>query len=487
MSSSADRLSHLSLRAQRSEPTLQHYCPDGIQFHRDVIRLIRREWNYRRDGLLEILLDGGLGSAKSTLLAHLAITHCLQNVGARCGIVRRSMPDLRGTLWKAIVEHLHDRETADIKPLREGVDYHINLTTGTITFEETGSEIVCISWADRRYKRVRSLNLSMLIIEEGAENDEEDEEGFVEASNRLLRVPGVVENVLIIATNPDDPDHWLYRRYYDERRQHANRFVFTSLTRDNPYLDPNYEPGLRSKMDARQVQRFLEAKWIRLVVDRVYYAYGDENFRPNQSYRIDPKRPIMISWDFNISLGKPLSVALMQESKNAFHVFAEIVVEGMRTEASCDELAARGFLDLPCSRFVVCGDATGKANDTRSNMSDYDIITKFLSNYRRRSDGKQLAFDPKYDLWVPRSNPPIRTRHNLVNGLCQNSLGERRLFVYREAPIADQGMRKVSLVKGGQYLENDKFAYQHISTAIGYACHAHELFANYQPTKVRQL
>jgi len=121
------------------------------------------------------------------------------------------------------------------------------------------------------------------------------------------------------------------------------------------------------------------------------------------------------------------------------------------------EMKARGLLDYP-TNYVVHGDATGKARNTRSVQSDYDIIQDFLEDERVR-----------FDIDVPRSNPPIRTRHNVVNGTICSKSGSRRLFVYKDAPTVDEGLRLTSLKKGAQYLEDDSKSFQHITTALGYS------------------
>ena len=69
---------------------------------------------------------------------------------------------------------------------------------------------------------------------------------------------------------------------------------------------------------------------------------------------------------------------------------------------------------------------------------------------------------------VPRSNPPVRTRHNIVNAYCQNDLGQHRLTVYAKCKTLDKGLRLTALKKGGSYIEDDSKPYQHITTALGY-------------------
>lgn len=482
MSTVADRLASLPKRIRDSRPTLTAFCPDGIPYQRKVLRLVRRDFDYSKASL-EILLSGSYGSAKSVLLAHLAVTHCLMYPKARVGIVRRALPDLKATLFKEILEHIEE-------DLREGFDYTVNVTRASIRFSN-GSEIVGISWADRKYKRVRSLKLSMVIIEEAVENDDRDREGFMELKARLRRLPHVRENVLICATNPDDPSHWLYDYFIGPNeggKQHPSRYVFYSLTEQNIYLDPVYIAQLRKDLDPRAARRYLGGEWLELTKDKVYYAYSSAvNYRPKQ-YMWDLRQPLFLSWDFNIGAGKPLSACAFQWIDDEFHFFSEVVIEGVRTEDSLVELAERGILDLPFPQFIVCGDATGKRRDTRSLHDDYSIIMGFLQKYRTKrkgDDGEPCALNVAK--WVPLANPPVRERHNRVNAYCLNDAGDHRLFVYAQAPKLAKGMRLVELREGGQYIEDDSKDYQHVTTAAGYGVMACLTFGKRAPQTTREL
>jgi hypothetical protein len=69
---------------------------------------------------------------------------------------------------------------------------------------------------------------------------------------------------------------------------------------------------------------------------------------------------------------------------------------------------------------------------------------------------------------VPRSNPPIRERHNIVNAYCTNSINQHRLFIYEKCKILNEGMKLTALKKGAEYIEDDSKEYQHVTTALGY-------------------
>jgi hypothetical protein len=140
-----------------------------------------------------------------------------------------------------------------------------------------------------------------------------------------------------------------------------------------------------------------------------------------------------------------------------FHVFAEVVINNCRTVDVMEELWSKGLLSER-HEYHVEGDASGSSRDTRSALSDYQIILKYLQN-------KNM----KVVYRVPPTNPAVRYRHNKVNAYCLNGIGERRLFVYQGCSTLDEGLRLVKLKKGSNYIEDDSKHFQHVTTALGYA------------------
>jgi hypothetical protein len=166
--------------------------------------------------------------------------------------------------------------------------------------------------------------------------------------------------------------------------------------------------------------------------------------------------------DFNRSAGKPMSAAVGQYIHGKFHIARSFLIDGGRTQDVMDEIASAGYLDINTT-VKIYGDASGKHTDTRNNRSDWDIITEYIVNYRRR-DGQRIILDNQ----VPLSNPPIRSRHNVFNALCKNALGEVNVFIYSEAKDADKGFRLTKLKSGAELIEDDSMREQHVTTAITY-------------------
>lgn len=434
-----------------SRPTFCAFSPDAIHWQREVVDYLR-DFDYSK-GNAEVLLSGSYGSAKSTLLAHLIVRHCLENKRARVGIGRLAMPDLKRTLWREVLEHIAE-------DFIEGVHYKINRSTMTLTWRN-GSEIICLSWADQQFGKFRSLNLSMFVLEEVTEDENAPNElnfkAFKVLKSRLRRLPHVKTNLFIGATNPGPPSHWAYKYFIEGQEKYATRRVFYSRTEDNIFLDPVYREQLKQDLSPKEAERYLEGRWVEIAGEVVYYEYRSAEQYRRREYKVDPNHPIIISWDFNIGEGKPMSAILAQHIADEFHIFDEIVIDGARTVDTIDEAAARGYL-RPEWSYVICGDASGKNSDTRSRKSDYEIIT---SEFQKRS--------LRYQYLVPPANPPIRTRHNRVNTYCRNAAGQTRLWVYEAAKTVDEGLRLVKLKAGANIIEDDSKRYQHCTTALGYA------------------
>ena len=439
----------------RSTPSFNEFDPNIIPFQKNVMLDFRCNLDYKL-GVQELLFSGTIGSAKSLLAAHIIVCHCVENTRARFLLGRLTLPDVKATIFNLVCEHL------DGSQFVKGIDYFVREDTGYIYFRN-GSEIICRSWADKKYEKVRSLALSGACIEEAIENRGDHQRAISEIKQRVGRLPHIKNNIIIYCTNPDGPSHWLYKYFFESDSK--TRHVYKSKTEDNPFLPEWYIEQLKKDLDPREARRMLYGEWIEINKERIYYAYDiDANFI-KKDYILNTNLPISISFDFNIGHNKPMSCVFGQHNPvtDTHHFFDEVIIHGARTESVLDDAAARGLLDYNVE-YEVFGDATGAARHTNSIHSDYDIIRNFLNKYKRK-DGRGLVYRMK----VPLSNPPIRERHNIVNAYCMNSLGQRRLFVYQKCKTLHEGMKLTALKEGSHYQENDSFFYQHCTTALGYA------------------
>lgn len=438
----------------KSTPNFEEFNPWILPFHSQVIEDIRYNLDFSI-GTHELLFSGSVGSGKSLLAANIAVVHALMYPRAKILIGRRGLPDLKDTLFQKIVEHLeHER-------LRDGIDYKINYSSAYIEFSN-GSQILGKSWADKKYRKFRSLELSLAIIEEAVENTGDDYKALEEIRQRVGRQPHIKQNMILYCTNPDGPSHPLYKYFFD--KPSPTRHVYFSLTEQNPFLPVTYIQQLKRDLPPKEAERMLYGRWIEIDKERLYYAYNEATNFKRVPYRIRNDLPISISFDFNIGIGKPMSCCLSQYDRatDTFHFFDEVIVHGFRTLDTLEEMSGRGIFEHN-NLFEINGDSTGGSRSTNSNWSNYDIIENFLSNYRTKTGSKL-----NYRTLVPKSNPPIKERHNIVNAYCSNALNEHRLFVYEKCEKLNEGMKLTTLKKGADYIEDDSYENQHVTTALGY-------------------
>ena len=430
---------------ENSTPTLSQFNPKIIPYQYEVIRDVRKVYDYSL-GVHEILLSGSVGSAKSLLMAHLALTHCLSYNHARVMLGRRSLPDLKDTLVTKILEHMGD--------LKEGLHYKYNNASSKITFYN-GSEIMCRSWSDKRYNKLRSLELSAAFVEELTENNSEEFNLFYkELRARVGRLPHIKETFICCATNPDAPSHSAYDYFIDTKI--PTRHVYYSVTTDNPFLPEWYIEQLKETFTEREARRMIYGEWIEIQTDVIYYAF-DQDASYLESYEINPNHPIIVSYDFNIGIDKPMSVCFSQYIRGTFYVFDEIIMYGSRTQDTIDEAISRGIINYD-NHYIIRGDATGAHRTTNYNKSDYDVIASELH-----------LRDYSFNIDIPKKNPPVRKRHLLVNGKLMNSKGETNVKIVKDkCPTLWKGLRLTKLKKGSAYVEDDSDSWQHVTTGLGY-------------------
>lgn len=436
-----------------STPSVSQFDPTIIRSQIEAIKLVRRQFPYDEGRVLELLLSGSVGSAKSLVMAHLAVTHCLLYPRARFLYGRKALPDLKDTLIEKTMEHLEG-------DLVDGIDFHYNKTKAEFEFSNR-STIVTRSWADKKYKKFRSLELSAAAIEELTENDSKEFEKFYpEMRARVGRLNHVPESFIVCASNPDSPAHSAYDYFINT--DNPNRRVIYSLTSENPFLPKGYVDGLLQVYTKQEAERMIYGRWVEISKDVIYYAYCDTK-NVIRSYSPDPLHPVILSFDFNIGDGKPMSMLAMQYIDDVFYVFDECIVHGARTEDILEEAYGRGLITHQY-QYVIHGDATGRRRSTNYNKSDYDVIQKFMANCHGDYN-KRITFTED----VPKVNPHVRERHIMVNGQLQSADNKRKILISENCTILRKGMRLTALKKGGAYVEDDNNEYQHCTTALGYA------------------
>ena len=453
-----------------SVPAFHEFKPLDWQYR--LIYDIEKRYDYSL-GPQMVLCSGTVGSSKSCAVAFATVKHAVTYSNTNIVLGRLALPDLKKTLFADVLEMLGGT-------FKEGRDFVANRTQASIQLAN-GTNFIPATWIDKRYgSKFRSLRVSMIAIEEIVESDENYWGWFDEAISRLGRVPHVKQNLLIAATNPDEPSHPVHKYWQDNCHKHykgystdgKNRHIYYSSIKDNPYLPDYYESALRDSMDPQMAQRMLDGKWTYIGKDRCYYAYKPADHVVDK-LEVDPKLDLCLCFDFNIAKDKPMSSCIMQFDRGAndavpqdrrFKVLDEVCIEGMRTLNAMEAWADKGWFDLPHNpRISVYGDAAGNHRHTAALRTDYEIIRHFIENYDRK-DGKKIQFRQR----VQRKNPSLRERHNVVNSQLKNADGIIRVAIAKRCKNVCAGLASTRLKDVTAYVEDQTTDGQDMASAISY-------------------
>jgi hypothetical protein len=268
-------------------------------------------------------------------------------------------------------------------------------------------------------------------------------------------------NQQLFTTTLDEPTAWLHERVVENVNDEFDEVMYAT-TYDNPYLPKGFVERLKAQYSEPMFQRMCLSQWVSLYTGLLYKAFS-RALHVSLEADFDPALPVLWTHDFNIGQDKPISSTFAQIKKGVdgkgnvrpeLHFFDEIVIDSADTNDVAQECKGKEWLPRMQNKMIIYGDASGKAKDTRSKKSDYIILAENGFSIQK----------------VPLQNPPIRDRHNSVNGMLKNAEGDVRLKVHPRCKTLIKGFETTKAKKGAQYIE-DETREQHITTAAGYLIH----------------
>jgi phage terminase large subunit len=219
-----------------------------------------------------------------------------------------------------------------------------------------------------------------------------------------------------VTSTPNGQD-WLYRTFKTNPKFYS--IIFQSA-RENPHLPLDFIESLESTYDERLASQEIDGRIISVQFGRTYYKFSNmHNVRDKYVY--DPRRPLLISWDFNEG-ALPLSMIISQEFFNPISGAAEIqaideIVEPYSdTERHCSIFLER-YPNHP-STIEIYGDAYGGKTTSRS---DYQMMVDELTREAYREE--------EIILCVADGNPQQKDRVASTNAMLRNKKKIRRAFV----------------------------------------------------------
>jgi hypothetical protein len=379
--------------------------------------------------------SGPIGSGKSQALCQEAIRLSYINQG-RLGLLGApTYPMLRDATMAALFEILE----------LNAIPYEHNKGDNMLIFKDTGSRVLFRPVDE--FERLRGTNLAWFGLDELTYTQEES---WLRLEGRL-RDPKATELCGFGVWTPKGFD-WVYRKFISDvvpgygavqAKPFENRHL---LARVDDFYD-----RLKGSYDESFYQQEVLGSYLSMQGGKVYTAFDRRlhvlPLTPN------PNLPLQWALDFNVD---PMSSVIVQTVRDVVHVLDEIVIRHATTDQACEEFQKR-FLFHPAG-IEIYGDASGSAAQT-TGASDYQMVRDHFAAHS--------ATEVLYK--VPRANPAIRDRVNLMNRTLKNAAGKVGLLADPKCKELILDFEQVSYKQDSTVVDKDRDrARTHLSDALGY-------------------
>jgi hypothetical protein len=183
-----------------------------------------------------------------------------------------------------------------------------------------------------------------------------------------------------------------------------------------------------------------------------------------QTLRMEQNSPLLWALDFNVD---PMSSVVVQLAGTKILVLDEIVLRHASTLEACEEFSRR--FPNHSAGLVVYGDASGNTQQT-TGASDYQIVKDFF----RARYGTRVSYK------VPKANPVVRERLQLVNSKLRTAAGEIHMLVDGKCKELITDFEQVAYKEDTNAIDKEKDRRRtHLSDALGYV-----LWQEFRPAPV---
>jgi hypothetical protein len=325
-----------------------------------------------------------------------------------------------------------------------GLPYELNKAEHVLTFTDTRSRVLFRPVEE--FDRLRGTNLAWFGVDELTYAPEE---AWLRLEGRL-RDPKATRLCGFGVWTPKGRD-WVWRKFIAEETKHyevilaapyENRFVLDRI--------PDFYERLKSSYDGNFFAQEVLGQYIHAPEGLVYFAFNREKHLIDAD--VDSKENLLWALDFNVT---PMSSVVAQRAGDGLQVLDEIVLRRSSTAEACEEFIARWGHHGRTVR--VFGDASGRSRRT-TGSSDFEIVERELT-----------AAGLRVEIRVPRANPPVRDRTNLVNAMLGDAGGRVRLRLNRKCRELIQDFEEVRYKPGSTVMDKDRDPDRtHVSDALGY-------------------
>ncbi len=379
--------------------------------------------------------SGPIGSGKSQALCHEAIRLTYLNPG-RVGLIGApTYPMLRDATQHALFEILNANK----------IPYEYSKSENTLVMKDSRSKILFRPLDD--FERLRGTNLAWFGLDELTYVPEA---AWLRLEGRL-RDPKATRLCGFAVWTPKGYD-WVYQRFVSEPK--AGYEMIVAKPNENRFLlqrIPDFYDRLKGSYDEKFYQQEALGQYLHMRGGLVYHTF--DRMDHVMELRPDPNVRLLWALDFNVD---PMSSVVAQIRRGKVCALGEIVLRHATTEEACSAFHEKfGRHEAGLS---VYGDASGNSSQTTGN-SDYQIIRQFL----RTNSNTPVEFR------VPRANPLVRERVNLMNAKLRPAAGEIQMAVDPGCTELIKDFEQVAYKEDSNVIDKDRDRSRtHLSDALGY-------------------
>lgn len=379
--------------------------------------------------------SGPIGSGKSAALCHEVIRKAYQNPGCMGLLGAPTYPMLKDATQRALVEVLDNNE----------LPYTWNRSESFIELTQCQSRILLRSLEE--YERLRGTNLAWFGVDELTYCRED---AWLRLEGRL-REPKAKQPSGFGVWTPKGKD-WVQRRFLEAATEdYAVVLAKPSENRHVLATDPNFYTRLKSTYSDAFFRQEVLGEYVISNGLRVYTGFKRETHV--EPLEIVHSLPLLWTLDFNVN---PFCTLICQRVGDTLHVVDELVLQGARTVDMARDMDDRH--GQSGHGLVIYGDATGAAEHTSGG-----------SNFKQLLAQLKPAKWKYIHLRVPRRNPQVVARLNVVNRLLESTDAKMRMKVDPRCHWLIADLEQVQFRADGQTLDKSKDALRtHVSDALGY-------------------
>ena len=378
--------------------------------------------------------SGPIGSGKSVALCQEAIRLSYMNPGRMGLIGAPTYPMLRDATQPLLFDILEG----------DKIPFEHNKADNIVRMLDTGTRIVFRPLDD--YERLRGTNLAWFGVDELTYTPEA---AWLRLEGRV-RDPKASRLCGFAVWTPKGYD-WVYERFIVTPKPGYQAII--AKPNENRHLlkqVPDFYDRLKDSYDEKFFQQEVLGQYLNMQGGRVYHAFSRADHLAD--LKVDPWLPLLWALDFNVD---PMSSVVAQIKGSDVRVLAEIVLRHASTEEACLGFY-EGFGAHPAG-VIVYGDASGNSRKT-SGSTDYQIIREFMR-----------ARGARFEYRVPKQNPQVRDRVQLVNARLRSASGEVHLRVDRKCTELMKDFEQVSYKEHSNEIDKDRDRRRsHLSDALGY-------------------